>query len=111
VKLILGIADKPVRDQWFQSTGFRGCAFQNVAVELADPAHAGTEFVRAHKRRFARFLRGLVEESVGSRAAKAAPAVTLLVEGAIVTAMIQGKPDAADVARDAALKLLAEAGV
>jgi hypothetical protein len=34
--------------------------------------------------------------------------VALLVEGAIVTAVIQGKPDAADVARDAALKLVAE---
>jgi len=34
--------------------------------------------------------------------------VALLVEGAIVTAVIQGSPDAADVARDAALKLVAE---
>ena len=40
------------------------------------------------------------------RASKAVCA--LLVEGAIVTAVIQGKPDAADVARDAALKLVAE---
>ena len=94
--------------EWFESPGFRGCAFQNAAVELADPDHPGTEFVRGHKERFGKFLRGLVEQSVGKRAAKVAPAVTLLVEGAIVTAVIQGKPDAADVARDAALKLVAE---
>jgi AcrR family transcriptional regulator len=87
--------------------GFRGCAFQNAAVELADAAHPGTEFVRGYKRRFAEFLRGLVEEAVG-KAAKIALAVALLVEGAIVTAVIQGSPDAADVARDAALKLMAE---
>jgi AcrR family transcriptional regulator len=93
--------------EWFESPGFRGCAFQNAAVELADPAHAGTEFVRGHKQRFGEFLRGLVEQSVGKGAAKIAPAVTLLVEGAIVTAVIQGTPDAADVARDAALKLVA----
>ncbi len=37
-----------------------------------------------------------------------APAVALLVEGAVVTSVIQGTPDAADVARDAALKLVAE---
>ena len=49
-----------------------------------------------------------VEEAVGKTAAKVAPAVALLVEGAIVTAVIQGTPDAADVARDAALKLVAE---
>jgi AcrR family transcriptional regulator len=97
--------------EWFESPGFRGCAFQNVAVELADPAHAGTEFVRGHKQRFGKFLHGLVEQSVGKSAAKVAPAVTLLVEGAIVTAMIQGKPDAADVARDAALTLVAEEAV
>lgn len=96
--------------EWFESPGFRGCAFQNAAIELADPAHAGTEFVRGYKRRFGEFLRGLIEQSVGKEAAKVAPAVTLLVEGAIVMAAIQGKPDAAAVARDAALKLVAEEG-
>lgn len=93
---------------FFESPGFRGCAFQNAAVELADPAHPGTEFVRGHKQRFSEFLQGLVEQSVGTAGAKVAPAVALLVEGAIVTAVIQGTPDTADVARDAALKLVAE---
>jgi AcrR family transcriptional regulator len=94
--------------EWFQSPDFRGCAFQNAAIELADPAHPGTEFVRGHKLRFSVFLRGLVEEAVGKAAAKVAPAVALLVEGAIVTAVIQRKPEAADVARDAVLYLVAE---
>src|SRR4051794_20326089 len=93
---------------FFESPGFRGCPFQNAAVELADAAHPGTAFVRGHKQRFSEFLRGLVEQTVGRAAAKVAPAVSLLVEGAIITAVIQGDPDAADVARDAALKLLAE---
>src|SRR5262245_44071459 len=94
----------------FESTGFRGCPFQNAAVELADPKHPGTEFVRGHKQRFSEFLRGLIEESVGKSAAKHAPAVAVLVEGALVSAVIQGNPDAADVARDAALKLVGEKG-
>ncbi len=94
--------------EWFESPEFRGCAFQNAAIELADPAHAGTEFVRGYKRRFGEFVRGLVEQSVGKGATKIAPAVILLVEGAIVTAAIQGKPDAADVARNAALRLIEE---
>ena len=94
--------------EWFETPGFRGCAFQNAAIELADPTHPGTEFVRGHKQRFSDLLHGLVEEAVGMAAAKAAPAVALLVEGAIVTAVIRGKPDAADVARDAALNLVAE---
>lgn len=90
----------------FNSPGFRGCPFQNAAVELADPTHPGAEFVRGHKQRFSEFLRGLVEGTVGKAAAKLAPAVCILVEGAIITAVIQGNPDAADVARDAALKLV-----
>jgi AcrR family transcriptional regulator len=92
----------------FESPGFRGCPFQNAAIELADPAHPGTEFVRGHKQRFQGFLAGLVEAALGKGAAKVAPAVGLLVEGAIVTTVIQGTPDAADVARDAALKLVAD---
>src|SRR5262249_35765457 len=91
---------------FFKSPGFRGCPFQNAAIELADPTHSGTEFVRGHKQRFSAFLRGLLEETLGKAAAKVAPAISILVEGAIVTAVIQGNPDVADVARDAALKLV-----
>ena len=91
---------------FFESPGFRGCPFQNAAVELADPEHPGTEFVRGHKRRFGEFLRGLVEGTLGQAAVKVAPAVAILVEGAIVTAVIQGDPKAADVARDAAMRLV-----
>src|SRR4029079_12771029 len=94
---------------FFESPGFRGCPFQNAAVELADPAHPGTEFVRGHKQRFSQFLRGLVEETVGKGGAKVAPAVNILVEGAIMTAVIQGSPTAADVACDAAMKLVGQA--
>ena len=93
----------------FQSPGFRGCSFQNAAVELADPTHAASRFVKDHKCRFQKFLAGLVEESLGKGASKVAPAVGLLVEGAIVTAVVQGSPDAVDVARDAALTLVAVA--
>ncbi|WP_165228090.1 TetR/AcrR family transcriptional regulator [Aquisphaera insulae] len=92
--------------EWFESPGFRGCAFQNATVELADPAHPATEFSRGFKGRFREFLRGLIRESVGEQAARLAPAVFLLVEGAIVTAAVEGKPDPVDVARDAASKLI-----
>lgn len=95
---------------WFRSDGFRGCAFINAAVELADPDHPGSRFVREHKRRFRDMLGGLVEEAIGPGHAAVTPAVAVLVDGAIVTAVIQGTADAADVARDAALALVAGAG-
>jgi AcrR family transcriptional regulator len=93
--------------EWFASPGFRGCAFQNAAVELADPDHPGTAFVRGHKGRFHETLAGLVREAVGPAGDRVAPAVAVLVEGAIVTALIDRSPAAADVARDAAARLLA----
>lgn len=95
---------------WFESPGFRGCAFQNAAVELADPAHPGVAYSRGFKRRFGESLRGLIEASLGEEAAKLAPAVFLLVEGAIVTAAIQGQSDAVHVARDAASRLISRGG-
>jgi AcrR family transcriptional regulator len=92
---------------WFTTPGFRGCAFQNAAAELADADHPGSRFVREHKRRFADFLRELVIASVGSAGAAVVAPIALLIEGAIVSAVIAASPDAADVAREAALKLLA----
>ncbi len=96
--------------EWFASPGFRGCAFQNAVIELADPAHPGTEFVRGHKQRFHAFLAELVRAAVGPAGEGLAPAVAVLVEGAVVMALIDRSPAPADVALDAALRLAAGAG-
>lgn len=90
----------------FSLPGFRGCAFQNAAAELADPTHPGVVYARGQKERMAQMIHGLVEEVAGKGGAKMAPAVVTLVEGAIVNAVLHGRPDEADVARDAALRLL-----
>ena len=95
--------------EWFESPGFRGCAFINAAVELADPKHPGSKFVREHKERFREMIDTFVAEAVGKAHSKLTPAVAILVEGAVVTAVIHGSADAADVARDAALALVATA--
>lgn len=94
---------------WFGSPDFRGCPFINAAVELADPKHPASKYVRGYKERFREMLDGLVEEAVGKAHAKITSAVAVLVEGAAVTALIHDSPDAADVARDAALALVAGA--
>ncbi len=91
---------------WFRSTGFRGCSFINASVELADPGHPASQFSAAHKEGFHNMLKEIITQSRGPKAASAAPAIALLVEGAIVTAAMERRPDAADVARDAALALL-----
>lgn len=95
---------------WFESPGFRGCMFINTRVELADPGHPASKFAACHKERFHQMLRTIIEESRGSKSADTmAPAIALLVEGAIVTAVMTESPAPADVAKEAALALVAKA--
>ncbi len=95
---------------WFESPGFRGCMFINARVELADAKHPASQFSACHKERFQQMLRTIIEETEGVKvAASVAPAVALLVEGAIVTAVMAQSSKSADVARDAALALMAKA--
>jgi len=94
---------------WFDSPGFRGCAFINAVVELADARHAASQFSAEHKERFHEMLRKIITEAGGKKAASAAPAIALMVEGAIVTAVMEQASDPADVAKDAAMTLVSKA--
>ena len=94
---------------WFKSSGFRGCSFINARVELADADHPASKFSACHKERFHEMLKGIVSETAGEKAAESlAPAISLIVEGAIVTAVMEQSAKPADVARDAAMALVAQ---
>jgi len=93
--------------KWFQDSGFRGCAFINAAVELADREHPASKFSSAHKQRFHNTLHKVIAEDYGASVAKqVAPAVCLVVEGAIVTAVLEASTKPADTAKAAALRLI-----
>ncbi len=93
---------------WFGSSGFRGCMFTNARAELADADHAGSQFSAQHKERFHQMIHEIVAEVAGAKKARsAAPAISLLVEGAMVSAVMEQSPHPADVAKDAAMTLLA----
>ncbi len=92
--------------EWFESKGFRGCAFINAVVELADAKHPASKFSVHHKELFHKMIGDIMTETHGPKAAAFVPAVALLVEGAVVTAVMEGNSNAADVAREAALALL-----
>lgn len=94
---------------WLESPAFRGCAFINATVELANPEHPGAEYCRSQRERFNGMLKSLIAESIGSKSTRLLPAISLLVEGAIVTAQMHQDPKAADVARDAARVLMEQA--
>lgn len=92
--------------EWLAGPDFRGCLFINTAVEMADRAHAASRYVSEHKDRVHDLLRELVAEASGPAGRAQVQAICVLVEGAIVMAQMQGDPQVADVAKDAALALI-----
>jgi AcrR family transcriptional regulator len=92
---------------WFAERDFRGCAFVNSALELADPAHPAHVAARRHKEAVRAFLgRELARRRPGAAAERRLlDALVLLMEGAIVQAVL-GDREAAERARAVALRLL-----
>jgi len=95
--------------EWFSNPNFRGCSFINATTELADANHAATQFCTKHKREFREMIKSFIIESEGKKAASAAPAIAIMVEGAIVTAVSEGSPESADIIQDAAFDLISKA--
>jgi len=89
--------------EWFRQPDFHGCAFINAAGEIADPAHAVRHLAAGHKLALGAFVTR-VAEAAGQGALDRA--LFLLIEGAIVAAMVEGRPDAARDARDVAHRLM-----
>ena len=92
----------------FAQADFRGCAFINTIVETADrdaPAHA---VASEHKQLVIKYLDGLLAEGGWAYHRQLAPQLALLMDGAIVTALREGSPEAATRARSMARLLLAE---
>lgn len=90
-----------VLDGWFHHRRFRGCAFINATVELTDGEHPARAVVRAHKKRTIEYLQTLLDEA-GLQSAELAKRLMLLMEGAIVTALVQDDLNAARTAGDVA---------
>jgi AcrR family transcriptional regulator len=92
--------------EWFASEDFRGCAFINAAAEIADPAHPARATVEDHKRLLGEYLGELLREAGAADPEADAGALLLLVEGAIVSALIEQDPAPAHRARLAAARIL-----
>ncbi|MGW4089105.1 TetR/AcrR family transcriptional regulator [Nocardia sp. NPDC004750] len=91
----------------FARSDFRGCAFINTMVEVADRESAAHQVADRHKRRVIEYLNELLTEAGRSDAEELAAELALLVDGAIVTAVREGTPEAAHRARTIAERLLA----
>jgi len=92
-------------DEWFADPGFSGCAFVDVAGELPDNA-ATRAVARDHKRALRTLLREVVAGIGAGEPDTLAEWLMLLVEGAVVTAHVEGDLRAVIRARSAAAALL-----
>ncbi|MGG5839885.1 TetR/AcrR family transcriptional regulator [Huaxiibacter chinensis] len=98
-----------VLKSWFESEGFRGCAFINTAGEVGDPEDPVRQIAKRHKQKWLDYILELTEQLNIEQPAMLARQLLILMEGAITTAYVMGDSSAADSARDVANVLLEQA--
>jgi len=90
----------------FKGLGFHGCAFINAAGEFGDHAHPAHRAAAEHKRSILKYLERLCSEAGAPDPAKLAEQLALLKEGAIATAHVRCMPDAAQIAKEMAARMI-----
>lgn len=101
---LLAIFD--VLGEWFAREGFRGCLFINAASEYCGLDGRIGDLAARHKRLVRDVIRGLAQEAGAKHPAALADQLALLVEGAIVMALMEKSPEWASTAGDAARVLI-----
>lgn len=104
--------DKPLAvfdalDARFRQSTFRGCAFINTITELARLDHPGALAARRHKESVRTLLATLLKDAGYKDTESLAVIFLQLIDGAIVAAVREGKPDAALRAKQLAELVLA----
>jgi len=94
---------------WFESEGFRGCAFINTAGEIGDPADPVRQLAKAHKQKLLDYSLELCQQLNVEHPEILARQLLILIDGAITLALVMGDHNAADNAQDMAQLLLASA--
>ena len=98
-------------ERWFASDSFRGCPFVNAIAELGDATHPGTKMAVAYKEQRRVWLRDALRRLNVADPDGLATQIAILVEGAIIAALVRGDPSVAAAAKAAARVLLTAAGV
>ncbi|EOZ7623872.1 TetR/AcrR family transcriptional regulator [Enterobacter mori] len=95
-----------VLKSWFESEGFRGCAFINTAGEVGDPDDPVRLIAKVHKQKLLDYALELSRQLDTGHAEELARQLLILMEGAITVTYVMGDQGAADNARDVAKVLL-----
>lgn len=94
---------------WFESEGYRGCAFINTAGEVGNPDDAIRRIARHHKQKLLDYTLELTGQLGIEEPHALARQLLVLMEGAITVSRVMGDHNAADDARDVAQLLLKQA--
>lgn len=95
-----------VLKSWFESEGYRGCAFINTAGEVGNPDDPVRQIARLHKQKLLDYLLELTGQLNTDQPLPLARQLLILIEGAITLSRVMGDYRAADEARDVAQLLL-----
>jgi len=98
-----------VLKSWFESEGFRGCAFINTAGEVGDPDDPVRQIAKMHKQKLLDYVLELCVQLNIQHPEALAKKLLILIEGAITLSYVMGDGSAADNARDVAKVLLEQA--
>lgn len=93
---------------WFESEGYRGCAFINTAGEMGDPDDPVRQIAKVHKQKLLNYLLELTGQLNMEQPLPLARQLLILIEGAITMSRVMGDYRAADDAKDIAHKLLSQ---
>lgn len=96
-----------VLQAWFKTPDFRGCAFINATVELAQPSHPGYQIALEHKQAIYDYILAQAQAAGIKTPELLARQLFILTEGAIVVAMREDNTIAAQQAKEVAAILLA----
>ena len=104
---ILGVFD--VLKSWFESDGFRGCAFINTAGEVGDADDPIRQIAKLHKQKLLDYTLELTNALAVKDPVVLAKQLFVLMEGTITVARVMGDFTTLDSAREVAKVLLREA--
>ncbi len=93
-------------EDWFRSENFYGCAFINAVAEHDKLAPPVAGIVAQHRRLTDEILAPLAQQAGASDPDRLVRDLSLLIDGAIVTAMLERSDQSARDARDLAMLLI-----
>jgi len=94
---------------WFESEGFRGCAFINTAGETGDAEDPIRLIAKLHKQKLLDYTLSMCEQLPIEHPETLARQLLILMDGAITLARVMGDLKAADSAKDIAQLLFERA--